>query len=77
MNDINKDIYNNSSELLLGQMFNFIILTDSSSNRASWQWERYWMRYAIAMSSVTATALTLAGCLCCQRHRRPKGFQVT
>ncbi|XP_020295290.1 uncharacterized protein LOC109860544 isoform X2 [Pseudomyrmex gracilis] len=51
------------------------LVTDSSNNRASWQWERYWMRYAIAMSSVTATALTLAGCLCCQRHRRPKGFQ--
>ncbi|KYQ56033.1 Serine/threonine-protein kinase LMTK1 [Trachymyrmex zeteki] len=47
----------------------------ADSSQTSWQWERYWMRYAIALSSVTATALTLAGCLCCQRHRRPKGFQ--
>ncbi|KYM98032.1 PREDICTED: uncharacterized protein LOC108778065 isoform X2 [Cyphomyrmex costatus] len=51
------------------------LVADSSQSRASWQWEHYWMRYAIALSSVTATALTLAGCLCCQRHRRPKGFQ--
>ncbi|XP_032685723.1 uncharacterized protein LOC116850953 isoform X3 [Odontomachus brunneus] len=50
-------------------------VTDSSDTHTSWQWEHYWMRYAIALSSVTATALTLAGCLCCQRHRRPKGFQ--
>ncbi|RLU17144.1 hypothetical protein DMN91_011213 [Ooceraea biroi] len=50
------------------------LVTDSPHTR-SWQWEHYWMRYAIALSSVTATALTLAGCLCCQRHRRPKGFQ--
>ncbi|XP_029169568.1 uncharacterized protein LOC114939422 isoform X2 [Nylanderia fulva] len=47
----------------------------SPHTRASWQWEHYWMRYAIALSSVTATALTLAGCLCCQRHRRPRGFK--
>ncbi|XP_014473931.1 PREDICTED: uncharacterized protein LOC106744051 isoform X2 [Dinoponera quadriceps] len=46
-----------------------------TDTHTSWQWEHYWMRYAIALSSVTATALTLAGCLCCQRHRRPKGFQ--
>ncbi|XP_024869072.1 uncharacterized protein LOC112452873 isoform X3 [Temnothorax curvispinosus] len=51
------------------------LAADSPHARASWQWEHYWMRYAIALSSVTATALTLAGCLCCQRHRRPKGFQ--
>ncbi|XP_012525406.1 uncharacterized protein LOC105830562 isoform X2 [Monomorium pharaonis] len=51
------------------------LAADSEYARTSWQWEHYWMRYAIALSSVTATALTLAGCLCCQRHRRPKGFQ--
>ncbi|EFN83866.1 uncharacterized protein LOC105183797 isoform X2 [Harpegnathos saltator] len=51
------------------------LVTDSSDTHTFWQWEHYWMRYAIALSSVTATALTLAGCLCCQRHRRPKGFQ--
>ncbi|XP_011172451.2 STE20-like serine/threonine-protein kinase isoform X2 [Solenopsis invicta] len=51
------------------------LTADSEHSRASWHWEHYWMRYAIALSSVTATALTLAGCLCCQRHRRPKGFQ--
>ncbi|XP_012226188.1 uncharacterized protein [Linepithema humile] len=51
------------------------LLTDSPHTRSSSQWEHYWLRYAIALSSVTATALTLAGCLCCQRHRRPKGFQ--
>ncbi|KAL0101271.1 hypothetical protein PUN28_018813 [Cardiocondyla obscurior] len=50
------------------------LVADSPHSRASWHWEHYW-RYAIALSSVTATALTLAGCLCCQRHKRPKGFQ--
>ncbi|XP_011635453.1 STE20-like serine/threonine-protein kinase isoform X2 [Pogonomyrmex barbatus] len=52
------------------------LTADSPYTRSSWQWEHYWMRYAIALSSVSATALTLAGCLCCQRHRRPKGFQA-
>ncbi|XP_070167171.1 uncharacterized protein [Polyergus mexicanus] len=51
------------------------LVTGSPHTSGSWQWEHYWMRYAIALSSVTATALTLAGCLCCQRHRRPKGFK--
>ncbi|KAL6446869.1 hypothetical protein ACFW04_001354 [Cataglyphis niger] len=51
------------------------LVTGSPHTHGSWQWERYWMRYAIALSSVTATALTLAGCLCCQKHRRPKGFK--
>ncbi|CAL1687466.1 unnamed protein product [Lasius platythorax] len=52
-----------------------LVAGSHSHTRASWQWEHYWMRYAIALSSVTATALTLAGCLCCQRHRRPRGFK--
>lgn len=51
------------------------LVAGSQHTRTSWQWEHYWMRYAIALSSVTATAVTLAGCLCCQRHRRPKGFK--
>ncbi|CAD1469600.1 unnamed protein product, partial [Heterotrigona itama] len=42
---------------------------------ASSKWERYWIQYTLGLLSVTATAFTLVGCLCCRRPRRPKGFQ--
>lgn len=35
-------------------------------------WELY---YAVGLLSITATAFTLVGCLCCRRNR-PKGFKV-
>lgn len=39
------------------------------------QWEN-WPQYTIGILSLVVIAFTLAGCLCCQRQRRPKGFQV-
>ncbi|KAK2576641.1 hypothetical protein KPH14_005305 [Odynerus spinipes] len=50
-------------------------LTDLHSDQGSLQWERYWIRYTIALLSLTVAAFTLAGCLCCKRHRRTIGFQ--
>ncbi|XP_029032499.2 STE20-like serine/threonine-protein kinase isoform X1 [Osmia bicornis bicornis] len=51
------------------------IKTDLSTIYASSKWERYWIQYTLGILSVTATAFTLVGCLCCRRPRRPKGFQ--
>ncbi|XP_015588989.1 uncharacterized protein LOC107264820 isoform X3 [Cephus cinctus] len=54
------------------------VLTDSldaQEYRSPWYWERYWLRYTVGLFSITVTAFTLVGCLCCRRHRRPAGFQ--
>ncbi|XP_076625276.1 uncharacterized protein LOC143343851 isoform X1 [Colletes latitarsis] len=51
------------------------IRTDFPYIYTSSKWERYWIQYTIGLLSVTATAFTLVGCLCCRRPRRPKGFQ--
>ncbi|XP_076476276.1 uncharacterized protein LOC117153275 isoform X1 [Bombus vancouverensis nearcticus] len=51
------------------------IRTDLPYSYASSKWERYWIQYILGLLSVTATAFTLVGCLCCRRPRRPKGFQ--
>ncbi|KOC60142.1 Serine/threonine-protein kinase LMTK1 [Habropoda laboriosa] len=51
------------------------IRTDLPYTYASTKWERYWIQYTLGILSVTATAFTLVGCLCCRRPRRPKGFQ--
>ena len=44
----------------------------------SWSshWENHWPRYALGTLGFVVIAFTLAGCLCCRRQRRPKGFQV-
>ncbi|KAG7202421.1 hypothetical protein KM043_018733 [Ampulex compressa] len=49
--------------------------TDLQRIHASSHWQHYWIQYTIGLLSVTATAFTLVGCLCCRRHKRPKGFQ--
>lgn len=59
--------------LLMRGYFAFI---DLSYNHSSSKWEQYWIQYTLGLLSVTATAFTLVGCLCCRRPRRPKGFQV-
>ncbi|XP_043523296.1 rho-associated protein kinase 1-like isoform X2 [Frieseomelitta varia] len=51
------------------------VRTDLPYSYASSKWERYWIQYILGLLSVTATAFTLVGCLCCRRPRRPKGFQ--
>nr|XP_012137748.1 PREDICTED: rho-associated protein kinase 2-like [Megachile rotundata] len=51
------------------------IKTDLSHIYTSSKWERYWIQYTLGLLSITATAFTLVGCLCCRRPRRPKGFQ--
>ncbi|CAK9833376.1 Serine/threonine-protein kinase LMTK1 [Anthophora retusa] len=51
------------------------IRTDLSYTYASTKWERYWIQYTLGLLSITATAFTLVGCLCCRKSRRPKGFQ--
>lgn len=50
-------------------------LTDLHIDQSLLQWERYWIRYTIALLSLTVAAFTLAGCLCCRKHRRTIGFQ--
>ncbi|XP_012284175.1 uncharacterized protein LOC105701736 isoform X2 [Orussus abietinus] len=52
------------------------LLTDSNNGSSwPWHWEHYWLRFTVGLLGVTATALTLVGCLCCKRNRRPKGFE--
>ncbi|XP_014213844.1 intracellular protein transport protein USO1-like isoform X2 [Copidosoma floridanum] len=38
-------------------------------------WDDNWLKYTIGILSITVSAFTLVGCLCCHRNRRPKGFQ--
>ncbi|XP_017892455.1 STE20-like serine/threonine-protein kinase isoform X3 [Ceratina calcarata] len=51
------------------------IETDLSYIYPPREWEQYWIQYTLIVLSITATAFTLVGCLCCRKHRRPKGFQ--
>ncbi|KAJ8682704.1 hypothetical protein QAD02_018496 [Eretmocerus hayati] len=37
--------------------------------------EQHWIKYAVGLLTVTVTAFTLVGCLCCRRNSRSKGFQ--
>ncbi|XP_043290011.1 uncharacterized protein [Venturia canescens] len=57
-------------------LFAFPIESSQASDSDFWkvQWE-YWPQYTLGILSFVVVASTLVGCLCCQRQRRPKGFQ--
>lgn len=71
------NIYFDNMLLMIGYfVFNLSYILDLSYNHTSSKWEQYWIQYTLGLLSVTVTAFTLVGCLCCRRPRRPKGFQV-